>query len=128
MRGAARGGDAVSPRGRDALVRAVIGRPEGLPPPAEVDLAPFWARFDATAPWHVRVGFAAAATVLGSVLPRLHGHRRGLTGLDPDAAERVVATAADHALTAPLCDAARAIACFAYLSDERVEAAVRARR
>lgn len=118
----------MSRAARDALVRALVGRPDGLPAPAELDLAPFWARFDAAAPWHVRVGFAVAATTIGSVLPRLHGHRRGLADLDDDAAERVVAAAADHALTAPLCEAARVVACFAYLSDERVEAAVRERR
>lgn len=118
----------MSRAGRDALVRAMVGRPDGLPTPAELDLAPFWARFDATAPCHVRVGFGFATTVIGSVLPRLHGHRRGLAGLEDHAAERVVAAAADHALTAPLCEAARVVACFAYLSDARVETAVRERR
>jgi len=118
----------VSRRDRDALVRAVIGRPDGLPAPRDLDLAPFWARFDAAAPWHVRVGFAVATTAIAVALPRLTGHRHGLGGLDDDTAEQILATATAHPLTAPLCDAARVVACFAYLSDERVDAAVRGRR
>lgn len=112
---------------RDALVRAIVGRPRRLPDPTATDLTGFWAEFEATAPWHVRLGFDAAGAVLGGVLPRLHGERCGLADLDPVRAEEIVARAASRPLTSPLVEMAKVVACFAYLSDDDVDAAVRAR-
>lgn len=117
----------MTSRHRDALVRAIVGRPQGLPDPAATDLAAFWDEFDGTAPWHVRVGLSAACVVVGSVLPRLHGHRGGLADLPPEQAGALVERAATGTLTAPLVEAAKVVACFAYLSDEQVDAAVRGR-
>lgn len=110
---------------RDALVMALVGRPAGLPGPERVDLPAFWRRFDATAPLHVRAGFAVAVVVLSSVAPRCYGHRRGLASLDDAAADRVVRRAARSPLFRPLLDAATVVACFAYFSDDEVEARVR---
>lgn len=110
---------------RDALVLAVIGRPEGLPGPERVDLAAFWARFDALAPLHVRLGFGAATVAVGVVAPRLAGHRHGLASLDAATADAVVRRAAANPLVRPVLDAAVVVACFAYFDDDRVEAAVR---
>lgn len=112
---------------RDALVVAVLGNPATLPAPEDVDLDPFWSRFDAAAPWHVRAGFAIAVVVLGSVLPRLWGHRCGLRGLAPAAADEVLQRAAANPVCAPLCEAAKIVACFAYFADEGVESAARYR-
>ncbi len=110
---------------RDALVMALVGRPRGLPGPERIDLAAFWERFDATAPLHVRAGFATATAALTVVAPRGYGHRHGLASLDQDAADEFVRRAAAQPLFRPLLDAATVVACFAYFSDDRVEAAVR---
>lgn len=117
----------MTSRHRDALVRAIVGRPAGLPDSASVDLSAFWAEFDRAAPWHVRTGLGVACTVVGGVLPRLHGHRRGLADLDPARACALVERAADRPLTSPLVEMAKVVACFAYLSDEQVDDAVRSK-
>lgn len=117
----------MTSRHRDALVRSVIGRPSGLPDPATTDLTAFWAEFDREAPWHVRTGLAVACTVVGGMLPRLHGHRGGLAELDARQAGALVERAAASSFTAPLVEMAKVVACFAYLSDEQVDAAVRRR-
>ena len=116
----------MTSRHRDALVRAIVGRPAGLPDPTATDLGDFWEEFDGAAPWHVRTGFALACAAIGSALPRLHGRRGGLADLDAPDAEVMVASAATGVL-APLVEAAKVVACFAYLSDPDVDAAVRGR-
>ncbi len=110
---------------RDALVMALVGRPADLPGPERVDLPAFWRRFDATAPLHVRAGFAVAVVALSTVAPRCYGHRRGLASLDAPTADQVVLRAGRSALFRPLVDAATVVACFAYFSDDDVEALVR---
>jgi hypothetical protein len=110
---------------RDALVMALVGRPRGLPGPERIDLAAFWKRFDTTAPLHVRAGFTVATVALAVVAPRWSGHRHGLATLDRAAADEVVRRAATQRRFRPLLDAATVVACFAYFSDARVEAAVR---
>jgi len=110
---------------RDALVLAIIGRPSGLPGPERVDLAAFWRRFDTSAPWHVRVGLAAADVVVARIAPRLAGHRGGLATLDAAAADDLVRRTAANPVLRPLLDAATVVACFAYFDDDRVEAIVR---
>lgn len=112
--------------GRDALVIALLGDPGGdLPPPDELDLDRFWARFDRAAPLHLAAGFRAATVVIAMALPRLMGHRWGLARLDADAADRVVARAARLPLVNLLVEVAKVVACFAYFSDPQVDAAVR---
>lgn len=110
---------------RDALVMAIVGRPAGLPGPERIDLAGFWARFDATAPWLVRTGFDLATVAVAVVAPRLAGHCHGLAGLDAATADSIVRRAARHPLGRPLVEAATVVACFAYFSDDRVEAVAR---
>lgn len=123
-----RGGRAGRPSARDALVVAMIGEPtgEGLPHPADVDLAAFWPRFEAAAPFHLAAGFRIATVVIATVLPRLLGHGKALAALEPDAADRVVRRAAGLPVASLLADVAKIVACFAYLSDPRVQAAERA--
>lgn len=114
---------------RDAVVTAMIGNPgAGLPDVRDLDLAPFWSRFDAAAPLHLRLGFRLATIVIASVLPRLAGHHASLADLDADAADAVVQRAARWPLVAPLADVAKIVACFAYGADERVQDAVRGAR
>lgn len=110
---------------RDALVMAIIGRPEGLPGPERADLASFWRRFDSAAPVHVRFGFGVATLVLATVSPRLQGHVRGLASLDGDTAEAVVRRALRSPIGRPLRDAATLVACFAYFDDDRIETIAR---
>ena len=110
---------------RDALVLAVVGRPTDLPGPERVDLAAFWRRFEAMAPLHVRAGFAVSTWAVAVAAPRCYGHRRGLASLDLAAADEVVRRAARSSLLRPLLDAATVVACFAYFSDDQVEARVR---
>lgn len=112
---------------RDALVIAMIGVPGGdLPHPGEVDLAAFWSRFEVAAPRHLTVGFRVATVVLAGVLPRLLGHAGGLAHLDAPAADAVVRRAATLPVASLLADVAKIVACFAYLSDPRVQAVTRA--
>lgn len=115
----------MSRAARDALVLAVIGRPTDLPGPERVDLAEFWRRFDTTAPLHVRAGFAMGTWAVAVVAPRCAGHWRGLASLDHATADEVVRRAARSSLLRPLLDAATVVACFAYFSDDHVEARVR---
>ena len=113
-------------RDRDALVAAVIGDPgAGLPAPSDVDFAAFWERFDATAPAHLRLGFATAVTMISSIAPRLLGHRGGLARLDAATASRVVERAARVPGLDALTEVAKVVACFAYFSDPAVDALVR---
>ncbi len=105
---------------------ALLGDPGcGLPPPDQLDLDRFWARFDRAAPLHLAAGFRVATVVIAVALPRLMGQRRGLAGLDADAADRVVGRAARLPLVDLLVEVAKVVACFAYFSDPRVDAAVR---
>ena len=111
---------------RDALVVALLGDPgHGLPAPSTLDLERFWRTFDAAAPLHLRAGFGAATLLVATVLPRLLGHRDGLTHLDPDTADEVVQRAAALPLVGTAVEVAKIVACFAYFSDERVAGVVR---
>ncbi len=112
---------------RDALVAALVGRPEGLPAPLEVDLAAFWDKFGRTAPWHVRTGFRAATLVLAVAYPAARGRWRGLAGCTEVQATQLVERAAGGVLTGPLVEVAKVVATMAYFSDDRVESAVRSR-
>ena len=112
---------------RSALLEAMIGDPAvPLPPFSELDLAAFWRRFDAAAPAHLRAALTLASVTVAVVLPRLRGHRRGLAGLPPDEADDVMQQAARIPGLSSLLEVVKVVACFAYFSDPRVQAAVRA--
>ena len=114
---------------REALVVAMIGDPGGgLPQPGDVDLTGFWPRFDATAPFHLAIGFRIATVVIATVLPRLLGHGGGLATLAPDEADAVVQRAVSLPLVSLLVEVAKVVACFAYFSDPEVQAVARAGR
>jgi hypothetical protein len=110
---------------RDALVRAILGRPRTLPDPGAVDLGPFWTSFDRDAPLHLRAGFGAAQVLLCSVLPRRLGYLRGLAALPVADRERVLGHAAASPVLAPVLEVAKVVACFAYFEDADVDRAVR---
>lgn len=127
----------MSPRprrsARDALVLAMLGDPcpdpaLGVPPVEELDLAGFWPRFDARAPFHLAAGFRLATLVIARVLPRAMGHARGLAALGPDHADAVVQRAASLPLVAQLAEVAKIVACFAHFADDRFESAYRGAR
>lgn len=108
---------------------AVIADPGGdLPAARDVDYGAFWPRFTATAPWPLAHGFRVATWVIAIALPRLLGHRSGLAGLGPDEAEAVIQRATRLPGVASLTEVAKIVACFAYFSDPRVDAAIRGDR
>lgn len=115
-------------RTRDALLGAILPAPgRGLPALADLDLSPFWPRFFAVAPLHLRLGLGVAVVVLGSALPRALGHLRALPGLAPEVREAIVVRAHGLPLLRDLCEVAKIVACFAYFSDPAVQAAARRR-
>jgi hypothetical protein len=114
---------------REALVQAVLGDPGiGLPAPSEVSLDRFWERFDSSAPAHLLLGFRVATVLIAVVLPRLLGYGSGLHGLDPERADAVIQKAWRVPGLRELVEVAKVVACFAYFSDPRVQAAVRGAR
>jgi hypothetical protein len=113
---------------RDALVAAMLPSPGGgLPAAGDVDLSAFWPRFDAAAPIHVRLAFAAATIGIAGVLPLTLGHRHTLEGLDEDARDAVLQRAAKLKAVAPLLDIVKIVVAFAYFDDPHVEAIARGR-
>lgn len=111
---------------RDALVVALLGDPGGgLPSPADLDLEAFWARFDAVAPAHLRLGMLAATMLIARLLPRLLGYGGGLADLDANRADAVVQRAATLPVLGLTTEVAKIVACFAYFSDPWVDAVVR---
>ncbi|MCC6646919.1 MAG: hypothetical protein IT374_15265 [Polyangiaceae bacterium] len=111
---------------RDALMAAMLPRPRAAAPRVEqLDLAGFFARFDAAAPLHLRLGWAATVVTLGAVWPRLLGHAGSFASLDDDAREAALTRAAGVAALAPLLDVLKIVTSLAYFSDARAEAAFR---
>lgn len=110
---------------RHAVLAATLPAPApGLPGLGDLDLAAFLTRFDAAAPWHLRVGFAVAAWMLGVALPRVWTGR-SLAALDADAADAVLVRADRSPLWAPLVFVVKTVATFAYFDDDAAHAAVR---
>lgn len=96
---------------REALVGALLPGAEGASPR-------FWARFDAEAPWHLRLGLAVAARVLVSVWPRLCGFLRSLPALPPEEREGLLLRAAGAPLLRDLVMLGKLAACFAAFYEE----------
>ncbi|MBT9558127.1 MAG: hypothetical protein IV100_18990 [Myxococcales bacterium] len=117
----------IERRWRDALLHAIVpasGR--GLPALADLDLRPFWARFDEVAPPHLQLGLRAAAVVLGGLLPRLLAGRP-LASLPEADQERLLLQLASLPGGAQLVDLAKVVAGLAYFSVDAVEDIARSR-
>lgn len=96
---------------REALVGALL-------PGAERASPRFWARFDAEAPWHLRLGVAVSARVLVSLWPRLCGFLRPLPALSEEEREGLLARAAHTPLLRELVMLGKLVACFAAFDAE----------
>ncbi len=113
----------ASSRDRDALLCAMLPRPSpGAPRVDELDLAAFFARFDAAAPAHLRLGWRATVFVLGAAWPRALGHGGSFATLDDAARDAALCRAEGVAALAPLLDVLKLVVSLAYFSDRRVEA------
>lgn len=116
-------------RWRDALMASIIPAPgRGLPALSELELDRFWARFDETAPPHLRLGVRAASVGIGGVLPWLLGYFRTLPALDDDQRDAVLQRALRLPLFADLAKVAKIVASLAYFADPAVQATARGRR
>ncbi len=113
-------------RWRRALLDAAIPAPPGtaLPPMSALDLDPFWRRFDATAPTHLKLGLAAATWILGLLLP-LCLHLRPFVALPEDRRGALLARAARGRLTGALVEVIKVVACLAFFHDPAVQRTVR---
>lgn len=116
----------IERRWRDALVAALIPTAAGPLPPADaVDLSAFWARFDASAPLHVRAGFRASVCVVAGALPWTLGYFRSLPRLKPAEREALLQRADRLPGVADLLEIAKIVICLGYFDDPAVDAAVR---
>lgn len=113
-------------RDRDALLSAMLPPSRaGAPRVDELELAAFFARFDAAAPAHLRLGWRATVLVLGAVWPRALGHRGSFATLDDDARDEALVRAEGVSALAPLLDVLKLVVSLVYFSDARVEALFR---
>lgn len=114
---------------RDALLEAMIPAPgAGLPAMAELNLAAFWARFDAVAPLPLRLGFGGVALLLVYAMPWLLGFGRPWGRLSQGERDRLLERCGASPLLGPTQDLVKLVACFAYFDDGRVQATLRAGR
>jgi len=95
-----------------------------LPPMSELDLGPFWARFDATAPAHLKLGLGATVWGLGLLLPLLL-HRRSFGALSGTRQQALLQRAERARLTAPLVEVLKLVASLAYFYGDDVQRIVR---
>lgn len=100
---------------RDALLDAVL--------PLPVDRAGFWPRFDAVAPWTLRVGLRLAAIVLARGW--LVGRWTRLKQLPDTLRDRCITRAASWPLLAELVLVAKVVATLAAFEDPAHEARFR---
>lgn len=118
----------ASPPLRDALVAAMLPAPGGrLPGAGDLDLSGFWPRFEAAAPFHLRLAFATATFVIAGMLPYALGYRHSFTALDKHARETILRRAANMTTLSPLLDIVKVVVAFAYFDDPQVEDIVRGR-
>ena len=113
---------------RDALLASILPAPgRGLPGIDDVDLRAFWARFDADAPVHLRLGLRTATLVLGGALPRLLGYPGSVADLSIDEREAFITRAAELPGASALVEIAKVVASLAYFTDPAVQATARRR-
>ncbi len=108
---------------REALLAACLPGGPGRPGVDELDLAPFWARFDSTAPVHLRLGLWAAAGVLG-LLPLLL-LRPPLPWQSAPARDATIRQLAGWPGVGELVEIGKVVACLAVFHDPGVQAGVR---
>jgi len=112
---------------REALVKATLPQPDGaLPALANLDLAPFWLRFDQTAPAHLRAGLWAATTAFAALAPVALLRPVRLEQLRPSEWETVFRASCQLPLFAELVMLTKVVACLAYFDDDAVQDIVRA--
>jgi hypothetical protein len=88
---------------------------------ADLDRGSFWRRFDQTAPVHLRLGVSVAGVALVQVLPRLMGHARSLSRLDPAPRDAVLRRAGQLPVFDSLVMVGRIVACLGYFDDAAVQ-------
>lgn len=98
----------------------------GLPAMADIDRRAFWRQFASAAPWTLRLGFRAAALLVGGVAPLLLGHGATFARLDDDARDDVLRRTERLPGGGALLLLVKLVACFAYFDDPRVQAVARA--
>jgi len=111
---------------RDALISSVIPKPGvSLLPLAAVPLDPFWKRFDAVAPPHLKLGVGVATAALGVALP-LAMYGRTIAGLTPAEREEFLARAQAVPGAGMLLDVVKIVGCLAYFNDPAIDTTGRA--
>ncbi len=116
---------AVERRWRDALIASVIPAGPSLPALGDIELSEFWARFEETAPVHLRLGMRVSTVTIGALLPWLLGYFRTLPGLDDEQRDEVIERALRLPLAALLVDVTKMVACLAYFADPSVQQSAR---
>jgi hypothetical protein len=113
-------------RWRDALLGAMIPARGVLPSAAALELDGFWRLYQETAPPLLRVGLRVAVWTLTLLAPFYARRARLFPGLPPVEQDRVLQRAAGSSsyLVRQLAMTLKLLACFAYLRDPRVRAAV----
>ena len=115
-------------RWRDALFAALIpgDLAQGLPPLAELDLAPFWAELDGAAPPLLQLGLRASTLTLTMLPAAILGVPRPFPALDAAQQDLFLQRAAQSPifLVRQMVLTLKTLACMAYLRDPRVRAVV----
>jgi hypothetical protein len=113
-------------RWRDALLGAMIPARGALPAASALDLDGFWRLYHETAPPLLRVGLRAAVWALTLLAPFYARWARLFPRLAPVEQDQVLKRAAGSSsyLVRQLAMTIKLLACFAYLRDPRVRAAV----
>ena len=98
-----------------------------MPGLGELDLQPFWERFDQTAPASLKFGLRAAVTALSLAVPLLVGRVATLKRLSDDELETLVTKAHESRVFAlrQMAETLKIVACLAYFHDEGIQRRVR---
>jgi hypothetical protein len=114
-------------RWRDELLAALVPASPPLPGLGAVALDDFWPAFDAAAAPLLLLGLRAAVFVLAVLAPLiLLGRWRLFSSLAPEERDRLLVRAVESRsyLLRQMVTTLKAVACFAYLRDPRVRAAI----
>jgi len=113
-------------RARDALVDAILPcEPAGLPPIDPDHRASFWERFYASAPWTLRLAFAAAAVLVTGVMPWALGYGRSWARLGSADHDAILARCERLPGLVDLLEVAKLVTCFLVFDDVRAQDALR---